>query len=113
MERSKRAIILMVIFSTLLMPTGCRKNKDNVNHAQADFEITKAIREEFFKENISIEVHVETKDLTVSLTGAARSSEEKEKAVKIAESTKVVIDGKEYGVKNVDASKLEIKGAVN
>jgi osmotically-inducible protein OsmY len=110
MERSKRAIILMVIFSTLLIPTGCHKSKDNVNQAQADFEITKAIREEFFKENISIEVHVETRDLSVSLTGTVRSGEEKEKAVKIAESTKVVIDGKEYGVKNVDASRLEIKG---
>lgn len=110
MERSKRAIILMVIFSTLLIPTGCRKNKENANHAQADFEITKAIREEFFKENISVEVHVETRDLMVSLTGTAGSSEEKEKAVKIAESTKVMVDGKEYGVKNVDASKLKIKG---
>lgn len=110
MERSKRAIILMVIFSTLLIPTGCRKNKENVNHAQADFEITKAIREEFFKENISVEVHVETRDLMVSLTGTAGSSEEKEKAVKIAESTKVIVDGNKYGVKNVDASKLKIKG---
>lgn len=110
MERYKRVIILMVIFSTLLIPTGCHKNKDNANQAQADFEITKAIREEFFKENISVEVHVETKDLRVNLTGAARSSEEKEKAVKIAESTKVVMEGKEYGVKNVDASKLGIKG---
>lgn len=110
MDRSKRAIILMVIFSTLLIPTGCRKNKDNVNQAQADFEITRAIREEFFKENISVEVRVETIDLRVGLTGAARSREEKEKAVKIAESTKVVIEGKEYGVKSVDASKLEIKG---
>lgn len=110
MERSKRAIIFMVIFSTLLIPTGCRKNKDSVNQAQADFEITKAIREEFFKENVSVEVHVETIDLRVGLTGVARSREEKEKAVKIAESTKVVIEGKEYGVKSVDASKLEIKG---
>jgi osmotically-inducible protein OsmY len=109
MERSKRAIILMVVFSSLLIPTGCRKNKDNVNQAQADFEITKAIREEFFKENISVEVHVETKDLRVILTGAARSSEEKEEAIKIAENTKVLIEGKEYVVKNLDASKLEIR----
>ncbi len=56
MERSKRAIILMVIFSTLLIPIGCRKNKENANHAQVDFEITKAIREEFFKENISYQI---------------------------------------------------------
>lgn len=110
MERSKRAIILMVIFSTLLIPTGCHRNKDNVNQAHADFEITKAIREEFFKENISVELHVETKDLNVSLTGRAQSSDEKEKAIKIAENTKVVIDGKEYRIKNVDASRLEIKG---
>jgi osmotically-inducible protein OsmY len=100
----------MVVFSTLLIPTSCLKNKENADQAEADFEITKLIREEFFKENISVELHVETKDLRVSLMGAARHSEEKDKAFKIAESTKVVIEGKEYRVKNSDASYLGIKG---
>ncbi len=109
MEKSKRAIILIVILPILLMSAGCRKSRDNFNQAQADFEITKAIREEFFKEKISVGIEVETKDSRVILTGAARSSEEKEKAIKIAENTKVLIEGKEYVVKNLDASKLEIR----
>jgi hypothetical protein len=113
MKRSKSVITLFLIITlpTLLMFTSCpnKNNIDSVNQAQVDFEITSTIKEEFVEQNISIEIQVRTEGSKVTLTGTARSNEEKEKAVGIAENTKVAVEGKEYRVKEVDASRLEIK----